>query len=275
MPALIALLVIITISYLVVRAGAVALMLTGLSAEAASFQSQSAFMGVGFTTQESESVVAHPVRRRVVRVLMLIGYAAMASVFASVMGVFTTSHSEDWGKVAVWILGALLLMFVLISLGVVRNSLTRLLEYALTKSGAVQVRDYEELLRVDKGYSISYLAIEPHSWMADNTLRRLRLTDEGVIVLNIVRPGGVTLATPGADTHLDAGDKLLCYGLEHDLALLKSRPADYKGESEHQLASQMHLARKTAEETVDIELSQVAIPAKELDEEAGHSPKPQ
>ena len=275
MPALISLLVIITISYVAVRAGAVALMLTGLSAPAASFQAQSAFMGVGFTTRESESVVGHPVRRRVIRILMLAGFAAMASVFASVMAAFSSTHENEWGAMALEIMGTLLVLFILISMSAVRNTLTRLLEFALTRSGAVQVRDYEELLRVDKGYSISYISVDARSWMADRTLRELRLTDEGVIVLNILRRGGVVLSTPGAESRLVGGDKLLCYGLEADLTRLAQRPADYKGETEHKRASQLHFARQTAEETVDLELAEVEETAQELDERATNSTEPE
>ncbi len=41
-------------------------MMTGLSWDAASFQSYSAFFGVGFTTREAELVVNHPIRRRII-----------------------------------------------------------------------------------------------------------------------------------------------------------------------------------------------------------------
>ncbi|MCB9914168.1 MAG: TrkA C-terminal domain-containing protein [Planctomycetes bacterium] len=264
MFAAVALLVIIATSYIVVRTGAVALMLTGLSAEAASFQAQSAFMGVGFTTRESEAVMGHPVRRRVVRALMLIGYAATATVFASVMTVFTTQeYAHHHLQLALWLLGGLLVLFLLSTLGVVRNTLTRLLEYALTRSGAVQVRDYEELLRVDKGYSVSHLPVARGSWMAGRSLREMRLNDEGVVVLSISRRTGVVLATPSADTVLEGGDKLLCYGLESDLERLMQRPRDYRGESEHKLASQLHQARRTAEETVAQELAEVAVAPEE------------
>lgn len=269
MFAVVALFVIIATSYIVVRTGAVALMLTGLSAEAASFQSQSAFMGVGYTSREAEAVMGHPVRRRVIQVLMLVGYAATASVFASVMTVFTMDEYEQrHAELSVWILSALLLLFLLSSLSIVRNTLTRLLEAALTKSGAVRVRDYEELLRVDKGYSISHLPVAARSWLAGRTLRELRLTDEGVIVLSLLRANGVTLATPNAETRLEPGDKLLCYGLETDLERLIQRPSDYRGETEHMRASQVHLARRSAEETVDTTLSEVEETARELDAQA-------
>jgi len=59
MIALISLLVIITVSLIVIRMGAVALSMTGISEDMAVFQAQSAFSGVGFTTKESESVVNH------------------------------------------------------------------------------------------------------------------------------------------------------------------------------------------------------------------------
>jgi len=73
MVALFSLLIIISLSIIVVRVGAVALELTGLSSEIASFQAQSAFSGVGFTTTESEALVSHPVRRRIIRGLILLG----------------------------------------------------------------------------------------------------------------------------------------------------------------------------------------------------------
>lgn len=55
MVALVSLLTIIVLSITVVRIGATALELTGLSRDVAEFQAQSAFSGAGFTTQESEN----------------------------------------------------------------------------------------------------------------------------------------------------------------------------------------------------------------------------
>jgi hypothetical protein len=66
MDALISVFVAISLSLLVTRIATEALALTGLSRTSASFQARSAFTGSGFTTQESEAVVQHPVRRRIV-----------------------------------------------------------------------------------------------------------------------------------------------------------------------------------------------------------------
>jgi hypothetical protein len=47
----------------------------------AAFQAQSAFSGAGFTTQESETIVTHPLRRRIVRLLILLGSVGISSSF--------------------------------------------------------------------------------------------------------------------------------------------------------------------------------------------------
>ena len=60
------LLLVVAISLLVTRVATVMLTATGLSREVARFQARSAFTGAGYTTTESESVVNHPVRRRIV-----------------------------------------------------------------------------------------------------------------------------------------------------------------------------------------------------------------
>ena len=73
----------IVISFLIVRVGAVALELTGLEKNKALFQALSAFTGTGFTTRESEMIVGHPQRRRVVTILMVLGTAGIVSVIAT------------------------------------------------------------------------------------------------------------------------------------------------------------------------------------------------
>ncbi len=53
------------LSLVVARVAAKALILTGLDEGVAHFQARSAMTGTGFTTEESESVVNHPIRRRI------------------------------------------------------------------------------------------------------------------------------------------------------------------------------------------------------------------
>ena len=92
MTALISVLVAITLSLLITRIATEALTLTGLSRTSASFQARSAFTGSGFTTSESEAVVQHPVRRRIIMWLMFLGNAGIITVISSL--VLTNGHSR-------------------------------------------------------------------------------------------------------------------------------------------------------------------------------------
>src|SRR5947209_8495410 len=83
--AFIAILLTIAVSLLITRVGTSALVHTGLSRPVARFQARSAFFGVGFTTSESEAVVNHPVRRRIILWLVLLGNAGIVTVLASVV----------------------------------------------------------------------------------------------------------------------------------------------------------------------------------------------
>jgi hypothetical protein len=69
MAGIITVILILVFSILITRVASIALTHTGLSRESARFQARSAFTGVGFTTSESEKVVNHPVRRRILLLL--------------------------------------------------------------------------------------------------------------------------------------------------------------------------------------------------------------
>src|SRR3954452_25540852 len=98
--AFIAVLITIAVSLLITRIGTTALVHTGLSREVARFQARSAFFGVGFTTTEAESVVNHPVRRRIVLWLVLLGNAGIVTVLASVVLSASSGGGLSLGKAA-------------------------------------------------------------------------------------------------------------------------------------------------------------------------------
>ena len=95
MIAILSLLFVVVISLLIVRIATVALTLTGLSKELARFQARSAFTGSGFTTKESEQVMQHPVRRRIIMLLMLLGNAGIVTVISSL---FLSLTSDSGGN---------------------------------------------------------------------------------------------------------------------------------------------------------------------------------
>ena len=74
---------IILVSFLMVRAAAIALMMTGMDEKGLRFQFLSAFSGTGFITKEAEFVMNHPLRRRIISWLMILGNAGIVTVIVT------------------------------------------------------------------------------------------------------------------------------------------------------------------------------------------------
>lgn len=227
MSAIIALLVIALVSLLAVRVGATALMMTGLSWDTASFQSYSAFFGVGFTTKEAEMVVNHPVRRRIIRDLILAGNVGLTSALATLIVTLLQSSSDgDMVKMIAWLLGGLLVLHFVSRLGWVQKILDYLIQHALERAGLVRALDYELLLRIQHGYVVSEIEVLPDTYLAGRTLRDTRPWDRGVVILAIKRDGKTHPGIPSRDDLIQSGDVLTAYGKEKDLiAMTQPLPA--------------------------------------------------
>jgi hypothetical protein len=218
MSAIIALLVIALVSLLAVRVGSTALMMTGLSWDTASFQSYSAFFGVGFTTKEAEMVVNHPVRRRIIRDLILAGNVGLTSALATLIVTLLQSSSDgDTVKMLAWLAGGLLGLYFISRLGWVQKALDHLIQHALERAGLVRALDYELLLRIQHGYVVSEIEVLPDTYLAGRTLRDSRPWDRGVVILAIKRDGETHPGIPSRDDLIQPGDVLTAYGKEKDL----------------------------------------------------------
>jgi len=211
------LLTIISLSLVAVRIGAIALELTGLSPEIAAFQAQSAFSGTGFTTTESESLVAHPVRRRIVRVLILFGSAGITTSIAALVVAFVGQTKHDMLIRAQILLVGVLILFLLARSRPIYRLMRVIISRALKRWTRLRVFDYEELLGFGQGYSISRLVVKEESWLRDKKLSELRLEKLGMHILAIYRKvrgrevfiGGLT-----GDTVIQARDILISYAPE-------------------------------------------------------------
>jgi len=233
MVALISLLVIVTVSIIIVRIGAVALTMTGISKDLAVFQAQSAFSGVGFTTSESESVVKHPMRRKIIRALMLMGNAGLTSAIAGLVLTFYQATRQDMALRLGLVVAGLGLLWIISTSKFVDKILTKLIKAGLKKFTKLEVRDYARLLEFEKGYAVSELEVKSHDWLCNRRLNELALTDEGVLVLGVRRADGTYVGAPHGKTAIQCGDILTCYGREKLLQALASRTIGTRGDSEH------------------------------------------
>jgi hypothetical protein len=230
--AIASLLIVVLISLLVTRVATIALIATGLSREMARFQARSAFTGTGFTTAEAEAVVRHPVRRRIVLVLMLAGNAGLAAVVASLMLGFTRGGARAAGWSVLELIVGLAVLLALARSRWVDRRASPVIGRLLSRFTDLQVRDYVGLLELENGYRVSELVVEPQDWIAGRTLADLALRDEGVIVLGISRGGG-WIGAPAGATRVEPDDTLVLYGLEDAVCDLDERQRGAAGEAAH------------------------------------------
>jgi len=238
MTSIISLLLIITLSILITRMATVALTHTGLSRESARFQARSAFTGVGFTTSESEKVVNHPVRRRLLLLLMLLGNAGIVTAVTSLLlGFINAGDGGSIGlKLVILILGVMLLWGIASSAWVDRY-LSRVISWTLKRWTNIEVRDFANLLRLTGEYSVKELLVEEKDWLANQTLNELRLRDEGVSVLGLTRENGHYTGAPRGHTEIRPGDTLILYGRTSCVTRLDRRRKGHEGDIEHDEAT--------------------------------------
>ena len=251
MIALVSLLVVVTFSMLVVRIGAVALEMTGLSREMARFQAQSAFSGTGFTTSESEYVVSHPVRRKIIRILIFVGSAGIVSAMATLLLTFVGSTKEEATSSLAWLFVGLLIIYLFARSKIIDRGLRWLISRALEKFTNLKVYDYEQLLGLSKGYSIGEFKVRKGGWMDGEKLKKLKFDEEGVTVLGIYRKVGDEekyFGNPGGDTELMEGDIIVCYGPEEAIREISCRLKGAEGNRQHREAVKKEKIRRAEEE---------------------------
>jgi len=204
------LLIAILVSFIVVRIGGFALQLTGIEPDVARFQALSAFSGTGFTTRETERVVGHKTRRRIVTILIILGNAGLVTIIATLVASFTQVSGYTWFfiRLAIIVGGIFGLYRLIIRSNVGQRILDRLqrpiMNRILREAPAV-----EEIFRIEKGWAISLATIKRDSKsiglsVADITAER------DIEILSIDR-AGTYLTRPKREEEIMEGDRLLVY----------------------------------------------------------------
>ena len=217
MVALVWLVIIAVAALLVVRLGTTALTLTGLPRPTAEFQAYSAFFGVGFTTRESEQVVNHPVRRRIVQHLILAGHIGLTSVIVPLVVTFVNVKSMREGMTQLGLITlALAVLWYVVRTAFVETLVERSIRFALRRTGTLPPTVALPSSLPDDARSTSWARLGRfHGNMPANS------SEESVMII-----GGHSIlfsTNPEADraflrdviglTHADAGGGWLIFGL--------------------------------------------------------------
>jgi hypothetical protein len=218
---------IIIISFIVVRIGAIAFQLTGLEWSLAKFQALSCFTGTGFTTKEAEMITAHPQRRRIASVLIVLGHAGLVTLIAT----FANSLRADiaMSKITIPFLHSVipsslrpLMNLLIIVLAVyttykiftntrVATKLTSVLRSHIVKREIVQRVSFEELVISTGGYGVSSIEVSKDSPVLNKAIVDSDLRSHDITILVIERNSEV-IPNPSAHTVIQLGDRLICFG---------------------------------------------------------------
>jgi hypothetical protein len=226
--AILSLLLVVSLSVLIVRIGAIALTMTGLSDEVARFQALSAFSGAGFTTGESENVVNGPARRRIAAWLIRLGSAGVVTAISTLMLSFVGDGAATWEKLALLVPGLALIVWAGRSARFDRWT-RPLIERLLRERAALDLRDYAGLLHLREDWRVIEAEARAGSWLVSNTLGGLGLREENVLVLGVERPGLAYVGAPRRAFRAEPGDVLILYGQAGRLEELAGRRAGDRG----------------------------------------------
>jgi hypothetical protein len=213
MPAVASFLCVLLLTLILARIASTALVLTGMSRDAARFQARSALTGTGFTTREAESVVDHPVRRRIIMGLMLLHYAGLAGAVSSLVLSFTWAQSTDEALLRIGtIAGGLLVLWLLARSRVVDRVMVYAIGWALNRWTDLTAHDFVSLLDLEGDYTIREIQVGANSCLDGRMIRETGVRDNAFLILGLRRPGGHFIGAPTPDETIAAGDTLILYG---------------------------------------------------------------
>lgn len=204
-------LLVILVSILVVKAGTIALMMTGLDGKKASFQALSAFSGTGFTTKEAESVVNNPSRRKIISWLIILGNVGIVTVIVTTTSSIVTSKGYNLPINVIILLVGIYLIYRIVTRKKLIRRWESYVEDRLIKSSTFEEGLTEDLLHLIEGYGLVRVFVREDSPLVGSTLSECKLTEKGILLLGIERAKH-WIPIPKAKEVIREGDRLVVYG---------------------------------------------------------------
>lgn len=250
---IVAFILVLGLSLLFTRVATVALAMTGLSHEVSRFQARSAFTGTGFTTKEAEKVVSHPLRRRIIMLLMIVRSGGLVTIVISLL--LSLAGTDDDVQLIyrlLWLLGGTLGIWLLASSKFIDHYLGIIIKWGLTRWTDLDTHDYASLLRLSGPYRVMEMQVKEGEWLVGKKIKTCNLNEEGITVLGITRDDGSYVGVPRSSTEIFSGDTLILYGRESALQNLDKRAANVTGDKSHDKAvdeQNVYLARQDKQES--------------------------
>lgn len=217
MIAAFSLLLILGISFFLIRLAGVALKLTGMPEQNARFQAISALTGTGFTTTEAEMIVNYPIRRKIIAWLMIFGNLGIVSVLSTLMISFIRTDANLTAILVqlAWMIGMIIFFFIIMLNSTVDRFFCSIIRFFLEKFTFLGGRHYQRLLQFGGDLSVSeYQFFTSDSLSFGEAVAHF----EGFTILAIRRSSGITERFAAHIDPIAPGDSLILFGSDdaHD-----------------------------------------------------------
>jgi hypothetical protein len=185
---------------------------SGLPEDVARFQARSAFTGAGFTTSESETVVNHPLRRRIISMLMLIGNLGLVTVLATVIVslVDTVETVRSMVNQLSWIVGMLVLLWIVALNPLADRLMCAFVSRLLKRHSAFPDDAPHLLLHMPAGQNVLEMRVSAE--FENDGARLADVFVSGIRVLGIRRIDGSYESLPDPEMLVRPLEDLLVYG---------------------------------------------------------------
>ena len=208
--------VIILISWIIWELFSMLFRFTGFPDDKARFQVLSLLTGCGFTTRESESLLAAKPRRRLTQVTMLFGYVFNVTIVTAFVNVFLSMKSSQFDN---YLFGLMIpisiavFIILITKVGPIRVRIDRVFEKIAGK--IVKKDSANTLMLVDSiGHdSIAQVTLRnvPQA-LQGKTLAEMDIKTKENIMVMLIERADKTVETAGANTVILQGDKLTVFG---------------------------------------------------------------
>lgn len=217
----------IAASMIVVRIGAIALEITGLPEQQASFEALSSYSGTGFTTSQSEYAINSPQRKKIIVTLIRLGNAGVITTIATLGGTVIATpklvssfigHTEAQGW-EMWLpaVAILLMTWGLITIyrELKKPALNRVAKEAISmillKGHFVRPVNYEEIWMSPLGNGFVQVTIAVGNPMVGKPLSSIDLVSHHIKLLSVER---LNESVTEFDEHFvfHQGDLVNCFG---------------------------------------------------------------
>lgn len=243
---------------LVTKIASIALVHTGMSKERAKFQARSAFTGAGFTTTESEVVVKHPVRRRVITILIVTGNAGLVTAVSSlILGFVGTDSAMGQAQNLLLLFACISLLFFAARSKRLDRILSKVISKLLDRFANIRSQSFSRLMTLMGDYEVTEIEVSDSEWLAGKSLAELELQEEGVLVLGILKSDGEYIGVPRGKYELEKDDEIVVYGRSDSIKRISERKPDQQGETEHQVSKAAH-EEELKEQDAKVEASENA-----------------